>query len=334
LAPADGTTTTLGFTFRQGKFSLSGEGGTSDWEEQGYADESDEAWILDAAWQGEQFGVQAGHHDLGLFYTSLSGDALSGISETYGNINWMATNWLSLNGDLRHTENERAEAPPGLEPPVAVPYSPNAVEAYSWSLGADVAIMSIDGLSLQLSQSQSDGENDGGGKNDQQDSAANLQFSRRGWSTGIGYQHGDYENDAASASDSETDGWNVFVGREWAEAVSGNWNVGTTIMYSDQRQELDSGERNTNQSYQLSLNGQHVRFGQFSAMWYDGHMRDPSSGQDLDQQGIRLEAGRALGKYGSLKFYYSRNDSFDDRADIAYMERTLGLQFLSAFPGE
>jgi hypothetical protein len=334
LAPADGNTTTLGFSFRQGNFSLSGEGGTSDWEEQGYADESDQAWIIDASWQIEQLGLQAGHHDLGLYYTSLSGDALSGISETYGNVNWSASSWLSLNGDLRHTENERAEPPPGLEPPIPLPYSPNAVEADSWSLGADVAILAIDGLNLQFSQAQSNGENDDGGKNDQQDSAVNLRFSRGSWSTGIGYQQGDYENDAAASSNSETDGWNAFVGREWAEAINGDWNVGTTLMYSDQRQELDTGERNTNESYQLSLNGQHVRFGQFSAMWYDGRVRDPSSGQHLDQHGFQIEAGRALGKYGSLKFYYSRNDSFDDRADIAYMERTLGLQFLSTFSGE
>ncbi|MCC7258220.1 MAG: hypothetical protein IT486_07590, partial [Gammaproteobacteria bacterium] len=331
LAAADGNATTLGFSFRQGGFTLTGEGGASDWEEEGYADESDEAWILDAAWQGERFGLQAGYHDLGLFYTSLSGDALSGVSEAYGNVSWMAASWLSLTGDLRHTENERAEAPPGLEQPVPVPYTPNAVEADSWTLGADIAVLAVEGLSLQLSHSQSDGENDDGGENDQQDSAASLQFSRGGWSTGLGWQHGDYENAAAAASDSDTDGWNAFVGREWVEPANGTWNVGATLMYADQRQELDTGEHNTNESYQLSLNGQHVRFGQFSAMWYDGRVRDPSTGQDLDQRGIQVEAGRALGRYGSLKFYFSRNDSFDDRADIAYMERTLGVQFMSAF---
>lgn len=330
LSSADGNATTLGFKFRQGRFTLDGEGGTSDWEEKGYVDEGDEAWILDAAWQGERLGLQAGYHDLGLWYTSLSGDALSGVSETYANINWMANSWLSLTGDIRHTENERAKPPPGLEPPVAVPYSPNAVEADSWMLSANLAIVAVEGLNLQLSHSESDGKNDGGGENDQQDSAINLQFNRDNWSSGIGYQHGDYENDAASASNSSTDGWNVFIGRDWVES-SGSWNIGTTVTYSDQRQSLDTGARNSNQSYQLALNGQHVRFGQFSLMWYDGRVRDPGSGQHLDQRGIQAEAGRALGKYGSLKLYYSRNDSFEDRADIAYMERTLGLQFLSTF---
>jgi hypothetical protein len=331
LAPADGNATTLGFNFRQGGFTLSAEGGVSDGEEEGYADESDEAWIVDASWQGERIGLQAGYHDLGLYYTSLSGDALSGVSEAYGNINWMASSWLSLTGDLRHTENERAEPPPGLEPPITVPYSPNAVEADSWTLGANVAILAVDGLNLQFSHAQSDGENDGGSENDQQDSAANLQFNRGGWSTGLGYQRGDYENAAAPGTDSKTEGWNAFVGREWAEPVSGDWSIGTMLMYADQRQELDTGPRNTNESYQLSINGQHVRFGQFSAMWYDGRVRDPSSGQHLDQRGIQLEAGRALGRYGSFKVYYSRNDSFEDRSDIAYMERTLGMQFMSTF---
>ncbi len=238
LSSADGNATTLGFKFRQGRFTLDGEGGTSDWEEKGYVDEGDEAWILDAAWQGT-----------------------AGTPPRPMPINWMANSWLSLTGDIRHTENERAKPPPGLEPPVAVPYSPNAVEADSWMLSANLAIVAVEGLNLQLSHSESDGKNDGGGENDQQDSAINLQFNRDNWSSGIGYQHGDYENDAASASNSSTDGWNVFIGRDWVES-SGSWNIGTTVTYSDQRQSLDTGARNSNQSYQLALNGQHVRFGQ------------------------------------------------------------------------
>ncbi|MBW7930060.1 MAG: hypothetical protein H3C57_01985 [Gammaproteobacteria bacterium] len=60
-------------------------------------------------------------------------------------------------------------------------------------------------------------------------------------------------------------------------------------------------------------------------------MRDPATGQHLDQRGIQLEAGHALGRYGSVKLYFSRNNSFEDRSDIAYLERTLGLRFMSAF---
>ncbi len=331
LAPADGSATTIGLAFQQGRFTLSAEGGISDWEEKGYADEGDAAWIVDASWQGERVGVQLGHHDLGLYYTSLSGDALSGVRETYGNANWMASNWLSLNGDLRHTENERAEPPSGVMPPPASPFTPNALEADSWTLGADLAILPVEGLNLQLSRSQSDGDNDGGGSNDQADTGVNLQYGRGGWSAGVGFQHGDYENSATPASDSLTTTWNYSLGKEWAEATEGIWNIGATLIYSDQRQDLDLGSRTSNESYQLSLSGQHARIGQFSALWYDGRMRDPGSGQNLDQRGIQVEAGRSLGKYGSLKLYYSRNDSFDEKATIAYMERTLGLQFLSAF---
>lgn len=331
LTPADGNAATLGFRFRQGGFSLSGEGGASHWKEQGQSSESDEAWIIDAAWQGEQLGVQAGYHDLGLFYNSLSGEALSGISEVYGSASWMATDWLSLNGDLRHTENERSIPPTKLGQPVSTPYTPNAAKADGWSLGADVSVSAIDGLSLQVSHSQSNGENDGGGANDQSNSAAGVSFSRSGWSTGISLQQGDFENSAAAATDSETDGWSAYLGREWMEAENGSWNFGTTLTYSDQRQELDSGPRNGSESWQVDLSGRHRRFGEFSALWYDGRVRDPSSGQMLDQRGIQFSAGRAIGRYGSIKAYYSRNDSFDDRNDIAYMERTLGVQLLAAF---
>lgn len=330
LAPADGNTTTAGFSFQSGSFTISGEAGTSNWKEKGLPHERDHAWILDAAWQGERLGLQAGYHDLGFYYTSLSGGALSGVREAYAGFGWMASDWLSLNGDLRHTENKRAEAPPGFWPPAPLPFSPNAVEADSWTLGAVISIPAIEGLALQLSHSQSRGDNDGGSRNDQQDSMANLQFSRGAWSSGLGWQRGEYDNDAAATTDSTITGWNAFVGHEWLED-DGNWSLGTTLMYANQRQKLAAGARNSNDSYQLAISGRHRYLGEFSAMWYEGRVRDPATGQHLEQRGIQLEAARAIGSFGSLKLYYSRNDSFEDRSDIAYLERTLGLQFLSAF---
>lgn len=331
LAPADGDVGTAGFNFRQGSFVLKGEAGSSRWKEKGLNRERDHAWVLDASWQGERLGLQAGYHDLGLYYTSLSGAALSGVSETYANASWLAADWLSLNADVRHTENERAGPPPGAVLPLPLPYTPNAAKADSWMLGADIAIRAIEGMSLQLSHSGSDGENDGGSRNDQQDSLASLQFSRDGWSSGLGWQRSEVDNDAAAAMDSTIDGWHAFVGREWVEARSASWSLGTTLTLANQRQKLDGGARNSSDSWQFALNGQHVRFGQFSALWYEGRVRDPATGQHLDQRGIQLEAGHALGRHGSVKLYYSRNDSFEDRSDIAYLERTLGLRFMSAF---
>jgi len=331
LAPAEGNVSTVGFSFREGRFTLNGEAATSSWKEKGFGRERDHAWILDAAWQGDRLGLQAGYHDLGLYYTSLSAATLSGISEAYANASWIATEWLSLNADVRHTENERAEPPPLAPVPPPVPYSPNAAKADSWTLGASVGIPAIEGLSLQLSHSRSNGDNDDGSRNDQQDSLANLQFSRAGWSTGLGWQRGEVDSAAAAAMDSRIDGWNAFVGREWAGMSDAGWSLGTTLSYASQRQRLDSGARNSSDSYQVALNGQHPWLGQFSLAWYDGRVRDPSTGQHLDQRGLQLEAGHALGRYGSLKLYYGRNDSFEDRSDIAYMERTLGLRFMSTF---
>ncbi len=331
LATAEGRATTAGLSFQRGRFTLGAEGGFSDWEEEGLENETDDAWIVDAGWQGDRVGVQFGHHDIGLYYTSLSGDALSGVRETYGNASWLATNWLSLNSDLRHTVNERASLPPVVTPPGETPYTPNAYRADSWSLGADVAVLAVDGLNLQLSHSGSDGENEGGGKNDQDHTGLNLQYGRGGWSTGLGYQRGDLENSATPDSDAETRTWSCFLGRQWTEAESGLWSIGTNASYNHQRQSLDAGTRTSNDNYSLSLNGQHVRWGQFTVLWYDGRVRDPATGQNLDHTGIQFEAGRQLGRYGSAKVYYSKNDSFQGNAAISYEERTLGLQFLSTF---
>lgn len=333
LATSEGRTTTAGLAFQQGRFTVNAEGGVSDWEEDGVQDENDHAWILDAGWQGERIGIQAGHHDLGLYYTSLSGTALSGVEESYGSATWMTNEWLSFNGDLRHTENERA-LPPGMPPgmpPVNSPYTPNAFKTDSFTLGSNMQLLALPGLSLQVQRSQSDGRNEDGGGNDLDDTAFNLQYSRESWSAGVGFQRSEIENSAAPLEDSESDTWNYFLSRQWVEPVNGTWNVSATVMYSDQRQNLDYGARTSNDNYTLSVSGQHVRWGQLSAMWYDSRVRDPATGQNYDQWGMQIDAQRSLGKYGAIKLYFAKNDSFSENSAIAYKERTLGLQVLSGF---
>jgi len=330
LATSDGQATTAGFNFQYDRFTLSGEAGFSNWEEDGFADERDDAWIVDAGWQGGSFGLQLGHHDLGLYYTSLSGAALSGVRESYGSANWLANDWLSFNGDLRRTINERAVTPPATEPG-ATPYTPNAFKANSWTLGTNIAIRPVPGLSLQLQRSESDGRNEGGGGNDLDDSLVNLQYSIGSWTTGFGYQRNDVENSAAPAFNSVMKGWNALLGTQWVERDNGNWSVGVQAFYSDLRQSLDAGGHTGSESYQLSLNAQHVRWGELAVFWYDGRMRDTGTGQDLDQWQLQVEARRSLGRFGSVKLYFSKNDSFDDKATIAYQEKIVGLQFLSEF---
>jgi hypothetical protein len=332
LAPSDGDATTTGFSFQQDRFTLSGEVGFSDWEEEGFADEHDDAWILDASWQGERVGLQVGHHDLGVYYTSVSGAALSGVRETYGSANWVTNDWLSFNGDLRRTINKRAETPAAV-PPSATPYTPNAYEADSWTLGSNFSVLQVPGLSLQLQRSESNGENEDGGDNDLDDTLFNVQYNVGGWNTGFGYQRSDVDNSATlgTNSNSVTRGWNYLLGRQWFEPDNGDWSVGVQGIYSDQRQSLDAGGRTGNENYQLAVNAQHIRWGQLAVVWFDGRVQDTETGQSLDQWQLQVQAERSLGRFGSVKLYFSKNDSFEEKAAIAYEEKLVGLQFMSAF---
>lgn len=330
LAAAKGNASTAGFSLQHQRFSLNGEAGTSTLKESGHNDEDDHAWVVDGGWQGNRIGVQLGHHDLGAYYSTLSGAALAGVRETYGSANWTTNDWLSFNGDVRHTLNRRAGALPSL-PPGSPPGTPNAYKSDSWTLGSNVAILPVPGLNLQLQHTASDGSNAGGGGNDADDSTLNLQYGAQGWTAALGLQRYDVENSALSATNAVTRGWNLLLGRQWGEAAAGAWNAGFQVFYSDQRQSLDAGGRTRNSNYQLSMNAQHQRWGRFALVWYDGRVRDTATGQDLDQRQLQVEAQRSLGRIGSLKLYFRNNNSFSGNTLIAYEEKVFGLQFLSTF---
>ncbi len=331
LAPSDGNATTAGFSFQHDRFNLSGEAGFSNWKEKGLNDENDSAWLLDAGWQGDRLSVQLGHHDIGTYYSSLSGDTLSGVRDSYGSASWLATDWLSFNGDVRRTINKRALAPKKTEPPLTPPYTPNAYSANSWTLGSNIAILPVPGLNLQLQQSQSAGHNEDGGTNDLDDSLLNLQYNIGAWTTGFGYQRSEIENSAAAAANSVTRGWNYLLGRQWSEPSNGDWTIDAQAMYRDQRQSLDAGGHTGNKNYQLSVNAQHILWGQLGLSWFDGRVQDTATGQSLDQWQLLVEAGRSIGRYGAVKLYLSKSDSFDDKADIAYEEKVVGLRFTANF---
>ncbi|HSO08041.1 MAG TPA: hypothetical protein VLW45_12425 [Pelomicrobium sp.] len=326
LAPAEGRTTTGGFTYQQGQVTVTGEAGISNWKEQGFQDEDDSAYIVDAAWQGEQLGVRIGHHDIGEYYTSLSGLAMPGVRETYANANWFAASWVSFNGDVRRTRNERAQ--PTAVAGVPVPFTAISVETDSWTVGANVAVPQLQGLSLLASHSQADGENSNGGTNESRNSGAAVQYASDGWSAGVSYQRGEIENSATPFYNGNTDTWSYSLGKFWSDTVAGTWSFGGNVIYGDQRQQLDSGLETKNRNWTVTLTGQHVRWGQINASWYTGRVRDPLTGQEYDQDQYQIDAGRALNERASVKLYYRDTTSFQGNAAIAYEEKQVGLQLI------
>lgn len=345
VAGADANSATMGFTHREGGFSLTGEGGFSRLSQDGQSQKSDSAVVIDGGWQGTAVGLRAGHHDLGKFYSSSSAQALGGIRETYGNGTWMAQPWLSFNADVRTTTNNRPPPPPqpvvtaaGIIPgtPVstAAPAPAPAISAGtttdSGTLSANIAIPQLPGTSMQLSYGESAGRNNLFGRSNTKTTGANLQYGDPQWSAGAGVQVNTLTLVNSPANNSEMTSVTFTLGRRWSDAAAGGaptWQVGVNFAANQQRQEFEIGTSSTNRNFTLSLAAQNISLGVLNASWLTGEIGDPVSGVKYSLNTYQIDAGRAVFKTGSIKFYARITDNFKENPLLAYKETTVGVQF-------
>ncbi len=329
LAPASAHTTTAGFSYQQDRFALQGEAGFSRWQEEGRDVEDDHAFILDASWTFDTLGMTAGHHDIGEYYTSLSAQAGTGLRESYLNGNWMATGWLSLNSDLRHSENTLATISTTGTPP-ATP-SINSSETDSLATTANISFgPAYTGLSLMLNQSLSRGENSDGTDNRNTGYSGTLSYADQQWSASLGYQIASSQNSASSATDADTRSWQLSLGRNWSSAteMASTWMLGLNLGLSRQMQELDAGGGPTTTGWQLSLNGQHDYWGMLSASYMHGSTSGQPGGGDLRQANWQIDASHTLGENNSVSLYLRNNTTSGSTTGADYKERVAGIQLV------
>lgn len=338
LVPTTGSSATIGLNWREGRYFLQAEGGMSRYGEKGLDGHRDRALIVDGGWQGDKLGLRLGHHDLGRYFASLSGLMGAGIRETYANANWMATTWISLTGDVRHSENQMAvppvpPPPPTIPPTPVTPYTPFVGKTDAASLRAQISFPSVPGLGLGLSAGESHGRSSGGASNRSQNQSVNLSYAAMAWNASLGYQNSKQSNSVVVASDSRTDTWSASYGRNWSDATDvapASWMLNATVTGSAQRQHLESGNSATLNTLNLVVSGERQPWGRFSVIFGGGRGHDATGG-DLRQHWYQLDAGRALGERGGIRLYVRGMSSFQDRAAIAWRERLAGLQLSYTF---
>lgn len=325
LAPASARSATAGFAYQAGRFSVQGEAGASRWQEEGRDGKTDHALVVDAGWSFERAGLRAGYHDIGPYYATLAAQGGNGVREAYLNGYWSAADWLNLNADLRHAENELAATPPPTTPPT--PLGANAVETDALAVSAAITFgPRHPGWSLLLSQALSNGENAGGGSNRNRSHGATVSYAAEGWQGSLGYSRIRVENDDAGAVDGRTGAWLFNVGRTWrAEA----WSLGLSLAASQQDQELDAGNGPRTTTWQFGLSGQRLGWGTLAASYLRGNTRQ-AGGDDLSQRGWQIEASHPFKGGSAVKLYLRDNEVSGSTATPSadYSERTAGLQLL------
>lgn len=322
LPETSGQATTLGLAYRQGTLSIAGELGVSRWNDGLQQSQWDAgAGVVDATWEASPtLGLRFGHHDLGRYYTSLSAMAVPGIRESYGGVNWSATPWFSLNGDLRRAKNRWAAT--GI-----------AEHSDMATVAASAFIPQMQSLSFTLQASQSQGENPGGTRNDSGGYSAGTRYTASLWQAGLTASRSRIDNDDMPGFNGDTDGINIDAGLLLGDATAatpGVWSANLNLGLGLQDNDLDAGVRTSGFSVNAGVSVQHARWGSMLAA-YTYNITGQPSGLDLKTHGVQLEASRTVMKTGLLKFYFRSNRRIDEAGVLDYRDETAGLQLVLAY---
>jgi hypothetical protein len=308
---------TTGLDYRKGRFTLLGEVGGSHRDDGLQNEQESSAAAFDGSWQASNnMTFRLGHHDVGRFYTTLSGLATPGLTETYAGAKWNAASWLSLDTDMRRSLNRLATD--------AV-----ARDNVSMLTSATIAIPQFVGWGFNLQALQSAGDNTDGSRNDLTNYGAAVRYATKTWQTGLGFSQGTF--DKARASENGTSaGVNYDVAIFWNDVMASvppSWNARFTFGTAYQHQDFESGLTARNSNANVGIAVQHERWGMFSAAIAHGRIGQVAGG-NVDSQSYQSEFSKPLSKRHSLKFYYRQTRSVDYNAASEIRDQSGGMQFV------
>lgn len=321
----EGNVATAGLAWTHERITATLEAGSSRWQQAGGTEGDDTALTVDVAWNGEGSSLRSGWHEIGESYGALSGATLGGIREAYVAGSRQVNDWLSLNADARHTENEPAVQ---VNPPPAVQA---AAESDRVMVGAGINFTRWPGASLQLSLTSSDGENSDGTDNTAEAGALTFGYTQDAWFGNLGWQRSTVQNDAAGglATSGDVDTWSAGLGRRW-DALAG-WALDASLNGSNQVQSFDSGGEADSTAWTLSLAGEHERLGRIDLSAMTGQVTNPLTNETLDQESLQADYAHGLGKYGELGLYWHDVTDLSGDSGLESSDSTWGLKYSGQF---
>ncbi len=332
-APASGRSATAGLRWRDGAWFAQGEIGASRGGEEGEAQRSDAALVLDMGWDGDGLSLRAGHHDIGRFFGMVSSLAASGIGETYANANWTVTRHWGLTLDVRRSRNDLSR-PPAPPPPITVPPTapaaptPNAGRVDSVQLGSRYALASVDGLAFTANVGRSRSTTDDASSDQRLDQGGvGAQWAHAGWNAALGWQHTRLVDAIATTGGQRGSAWTTNVGRSLTDAradVPATWQWSAQLSAQLQRQRLAGGTHVDTDTLTLGLNGERVGWGRVGVS-VGARRGNDALGNDVRMDWVQLEGARALGENAGLKLYL-RDGRLQHGPLYEYREQLYGLQ--------
>lgn len=297
--PAKIRSATGGFAYQSGMLQLQGEYGDGHYHDDAGNQRGGRATVLDGSYRMGPVGLRAGHHDIDADYASLATSAPPGVRETYGNMDWMASPYLSLGLDVRKSAQRMLDTSGNS---MLVSKSKASTLRANINFGPDHP-----GWMVSLMDTETRGEDASGNPNRTNNFTSSINYNVQSWMTGFSFSQMTMTNALSPTSDSTTTNYQVTLGHSFTENTGGmpsTWNLNMNLSAGLQDQRMDNTGMDTrNVNYMLSLAGQHTMWGQFNLSLTDGYFTQPMGGPNLRTCGYQFDASHALGKAGSIKFY-------------------------------
>lgn len=337
LAPAKGNASTVGTDWKAGALTVNAEAAVSAWEEIGVQRRNDHAYRLIAQWQGSNYTLGAGANDIGLYYTSLSAEALPGVHERYLNATWNASDWLNLTSTLRRTLRDQAALPDvnlavGQQPTVT-PVRVAANKNSEWRVDGTAIVKDVPGLQFNAGASHSSGELPGGASSDSTMFGLGVGYQLLGWGASARADRSKYTGGAlvsqgdplAFSTSTVQDSLNLTLTRSGMDLVAQAWSFVGTLSWNGVRLREQSGVGNSNNStWAFTLSGRHVE-------WLDNgqltlrYATNDTATNRMRTDGINLSADKVLMRHLNLRFYLDLQNTAYTVLPYSYRERTAGI---------
>lgn len=319
--PVATESSTAGFQYGEGAWRATGEVAYGRSQTGSSAAVSGQAHVLDLSWRGQgNLAARAGYHALDPGFATLSHLAQSGVEETYLGGDWGVTPWLSLNGELRSSQNRT----------LATIASPETTyETDSGSLRGNITLgPDLPGWSMQMQLSDSRTRDSLAQVNRNGQSSYGLGYASPAVNASLGLGHGLYRSQSYPDWNSDSASWNFNLSRVFS---SDTWNVkaGLDGAYQEQVMVVD-GSHTSNTSYNLSLNARHTRWGNVQILVGDGLLQQPNGAPGLRQRSYQLDATRPLPWNGNLKLYVRDIRRNINDPVLEAVEKMWGFQFMFA----
>lgn len=318
-APTSGRNATVGFGWQQGPYALQAELARSHWEPQGFERRKDSARNLSGSWSGDKVAVRGGHYRIGTYYSSLSGQSVPGMEESYLGLDWRARDWLTINTEARQMINDNA-------------YDATLHRADTLSSNAAFDLRGLyPGWSAGLQLSATNGENRDGSKNDMRLAGISTGYTGPEWGSTVSYTRTQLENALAPSLDNTSSIWSGRITKSWGaavQAVSG-WSGNAALSLSHKIDRLVYGPEVVTKNAAVDLSVLRDKF--ISIVASSGYTVTQRADlvRDVVTRRNLLETVWYLKDKNSLKLYLQANrNSGPDFA--TFKDRIAGVQFVYA----